>query len=135
MSGVVQHLAETSRYAKRIHFLGYREDTPKLLNLFEIFCLPSIYEGMPLSILEAMAAGVPVVGADVMGINEVLIDGKNGLLFRSNSDQDLAAKLSRLLNDCALRQRLSTRGRIFVHQHYALKKKIMDYQKLFLRLI
>jgi len=84
MDGEIHQFAKTCEASDKIHFLGEREDVNDLLNMIDVFCLTSIHEGMPLTVLEAMASGVPVIGSDVMGINEVIQDEKNGLLFPLN---------------------------------------------------
>ena len=65
----------------RIVLAGYRDDIPLLLSSLDVFCLPSLSEGLPVSILEAMAAMVPVIGSNVAGIREVVDSGKTGLLW------------------------------------------------------
>lgn len=131
MDGEIQKYAAQSNGSDKILFLGSRNDIPELLNIFDIFCLPSVYEGLPLTILEAMAAGVPVIGADVLGINEVVINNVNGLLFPSNDDKELTETLLLLLKDSSLRDRLSTAGKSFVTQQYSLNEIIKKYDMLF----
>ncbi len=74
----------------RVVLAGYQENIPEMLSAFDAFCLPSFSEGLPVSLLEAMAAGVPVIGSEVKGIVEVVKDGKTGVLFSSNSDSELS---------------------------------------------
>lgn len=131
MDGQVQQFALESRVSERIHFLGRRDDIPELLELFDVFCLPSIHEGMPLTVLEAMSAGVPVVGADVLGINEVITNNANGFLFPSNDSNKLSEVIVQLLTDHNLKKRLSEAASQYVADHYDLDKKVMEYERLF----
>jgi glycosyltransferase involved in cell wall biosynthesis len=131
MDGELQRFAAKSQASDKILFLGSRHDVPDLLAMFDIFCLPSIHEGLPLTVLEAMAAGVPVVGADVMGINEVIAHDVNGLLFPCNDEARLADALLRLLRDEDLRSRLARAGESFVAKHFSLDDEVNSYDRLF----
>jgi glycosyltransferase involved in cell wall biosynthesis len=84
-----------------------------------VFCLPSHAEGLPMSLLEAMAAGKAVVASSVGGIPEIVRDGDNGLLVPAGDDAALAAALARVLGDGALRERLARRARATIEQHYS----------------
>jgi glycosyltransferase involved in cell wall biosynthesis len=84
-----------------------------------VFCLPSHAEGLPMSLLEAMAAGKAAVATDVGGIPEVVRDGENGLLVPANDDARLAAALARLLGDAAARARMGQCARATIEQHYS----------------
>jgi len=96
---------------KRIEFLGTREDVPQVLASSDVFTLSSRSEGLPVSILEAMAAGLPVVATDVGGVAEAVVDGETGLLVPAGNPQALTDALERLLRDEALRHRLGAAGR------------------------
>jgi glycosyltransferase involved in cell wall biosynthesis len=131
MEGEIQRFAEETGLKEKIHLLGERDDVPELLGIFDIFCLPSLYEGMPLTLLEAMASGVPVIGADVLGINEVIKNNVNGLLFPNNDEKKLADLIKILLKDSDLRKRISQEGRSCVERYYSLDDKIKEYNQLF----
>jgi len=79
--------------SEEIQFLGNREDIPDLLAQSDIFILPSRYEGMPIALLEAMAAKVPVIASNISGSTDLVEHGKNGLLFESENYHDLAEKI------------------------------------------
>jgi glycosyltransferase involved in cell wall biosynthesis len=85
-----------------------------------VFCLPSHAEGLPMSMLEAMAAGTPVVVSNVGGIPETIQDHDNGLLVPPRDAPALAAALARVLADDTLRERLARRGRATIEQRYSL---------------
>lgn len=90
----------------RFTFLGLREDVLRLLMAADIFVLPSRQEGLPIVLMEATSAGLPIVATAVGGVPQVLTDGVDGLLVRPNSPSDLAAAMARLIGDPALRERL-----------------------------
>jgi glycosyltransferase involved in cell wall biosynthesis len=95
----------------RVRFLGRREDVPQLLAAADLFALPSLYEGSSLAVLEAMAAGTPVVSSAIGGTDELIEDGRSGLLVPPGDAEALAAALRRALDDRELREALATRAR------------------------
>ena len=97
--------------AERVRFLGRREDVPQLLGACDVFCLPSLYEGSSLAVLEAMAAGIPIVSSAIGGTEELIEDGRSGLLVPPGDAPALAAALRRLLDDPRLREELAERAR------------------------
>lgn len=97
--------------AGRIALAGFRDDVPRLLRRFDVFCLTSTSEGTPNAIIEAMAAGRPVVATAVGGVPELVQDGVTGLLVRSGESSAMAEAISRLLDDPPLASRLGEAGR------------------------
>ena len=97
--------------AERVRFLGRREDVPELLAACDVFALPSLYEGSSLAVLEAMAAGIPIVSSAIGGTEELIEDGRSGLLVAPGDAPALAAALGRVLGDPQLRQDLAARAR------------------------
>lgn len=85
--------------ADRVHFLGQRVDVPELLTAADLFVLPSLFEGLPLSVLEAMHLGTPVVATRAPGTEEALIDGMEGLLVPPGDALALAQAIARALDD------------------------------------
>lgn len=106
--------------AGAIELLGERADVPALLARADVFVLASRSEGAPISILEAMAAGLPVVASAVGGVAELVVDGETGLLVPAGEPRALAAALGRLIDDPALRRRLGEAGRRRVAEHFDL---------------
>lgn len=92
-------LAETMGLRGAVLFLGFRRDTPELLSLMDVFVLPSHWEGLPRSILEAMAVGKPVVATDIRGCREEVVDGITGRLFPVGDARALADALAGILMD------------------------------------
>ncbi len=109
-------LARELRVADRVRFLGQRDDVPALLPAFAAVALPSRGEGLPRALVEAMAAGVPVVGADVGGIPELLRGGA-GLLHAPGDAEALAAALLRVLREPGLAESLRAAGRARAAEH------------------
>jgi glycosyltransferase involved in cell wall biosynthesis len=96
---------------RRILFVGYHQNVVNYLRAMDLFVLPSLFEGMPLSILEAMGAALPVVATAVDGTPEVVADGETGLLVPPTDPDALARALIRLLDDRALAARMGQQGR------------------------
>jgi glycosyltransferase involved in cell wall biosynthesis len=98
------------RLVDRVVFLGHREDVPALLASCDIFVLPSLFEGLPVSVLEAMAAARPVVATRIPGTDEAVVHGETGMLVPPNDPAALAAALRTLLDDQELRTRMGAAG-------------------------
>jgi glycosyltransferase involved in cell wall biosynthesis len=94
----------------RLRRLGYREDIPALLAAADIFALPSHFEGLPMSIIEAMLTGLPVVATAIRGPREQVVDGVTGSLVPPGDAAALAAALARLAGDATLRARFGAAG-------------------------
>jgi glycosyltransferase involved in cell wall biosynthesis len=92
-------------------FVGHRTDVRELLGVLDVFCISSLYEGTPLALFEAMAAGKPIVSTAVDGCREVLTEGETGLLVPAADAAALAAGLERVLSDPALRAALAAGAR------------------------
>jgi glycosyltransferase involved in cell wall biosynthesis len=103
-----------------VHLAGERNDVPELLAASDVFVLSSRSEGLPLSILEAMAAGLPVVATNVGGVPELVVEGETGFLVPPGDPQALAGALERLLGDSTLRRRLGAAGRLRAERSFDL---------------
>jgi glycosyltransferase involved in cell wall biosynthesis len=95
----------------RLQRLGYRHDVARLLAAADVFCLPSHFEGLPMSVIEAMLTGLAVVATDIRGPREQVVAGETGLLVPPATIAPLAEALSRLASDPQLRARLGEAGR------------------------
>lgn len=96
---------------RRVRFLGYRGDVPALMRAADIFTLPSHREGMPRSVIEAMMTVLPVVGTNIRGTREEIVEGETGTLVPVNDAKALGAALARLAADPALRAAWGAKGR------------------------
>jgi glycosyltransferase involved in cell wall biosynthesis len=106
---------------REVVLAGDSGDVAELLARSDVFVLSSTSEGLPISILEAMAAGLPVVASSVGGVPEAVADGETGLLVPPRDPVRLAAALERLLDDPTLRRRLGANGRERVREHFGLE--------------
>jgi len=95
----------------RLRRLGYRHDTERVLAASDVFCLPSHFEGLPMSVIEAMLTGLPVVATDIRGPREQVVEGETGLLVPPGAVDPLAGALARLAGDAGLRARMGAAGR------------------------
>jgi glycosyltransferase involved in cell wall biosynthesis len=109
-AGLVEH-ATAAGIADRVSFLGHRTDVRDLLDAADVFVLPSLYEGTPLAVLEAMAAGKAIVATAIAGTDELVADGESALLVPPRDAGALAGAIRRLLDDPALRARLGETAR------------------------
>ena len=116
-------------------FLGYREDIPELLAAADLVVLPSLYEGLPLAAIEALAAGRPIVATAVDGTPEVVIDGKTGLLVPPADSAALADAIERLLADSALAANLASAGNVHVRENFGLGKQVEETFALYRQLL
>lgn len=110
MSGALKGLAESLGVADRVRFAGWREDLAALYGALDIVALTSLNEGTPLALIEAMAAGKPVIATSVGGVPDIIEDGANGILVKNNDISAFAERLIALIEDKGLRQRLGSEG-------------------------
>jgi sugar transferase (PEP-CTERM/EpsH1 system associated) len=114
-----------------VHFLGFRSDVRALLPQADAFVLPSLYEGLPLSVLEAMAAGVPVVVTRVGGNPGIVDDGRNGLLVPAGDAPALAEAMGRIVDDAKLARTLGEEGRRRVAERHDIERVAERTYRLF----
>jgi glycosyltransferase involved in cell wall biosynthesis len=119
----------------RVTFLGHREDIPTVLAALDVFAFPSLWEGMPMALLEAMLLERPVVAAHGVGVDEVVTDGITGLLVAPRDPEDLARALLRLLRDPREGARLGEAARRRVLDRYALGRIATEFDRLYRRVL
>jgi glycosyltransferase involved in cell wall biosynthesis len=117
----------------RFHLAGWRLDTAQLLRAADIFALPSDWEGLPMSILEAMSASRPVVATDVGDVHRAVVNEQTGLLVPPRDVRQLADALARLLADPALRERLGAAGHALWREKFSVEKMVARYEELYAR--
>ena len=120
---------------ERVHFLGARRDLGNLLAATDVFVMPSLWEGLPLSLVLAMGAGLPVVATRVAGIPEVVRDGQTGLLVDPGRIAALGEALAMLAGDASLRQRLGAAARAFVRPRFGVETYVDSVTNLYDRLL
>ena len=137
---LLNHLKEKATdlgIAGHVTFLGHRDDTYDLIGAMDVFVLPSLHEGIPMVILEAMALARPIVASRVGGIPEVITDFVHGLLIPAADPRDLAAGCGKFLDDRNLAERCGLAGRRRVEQNFSAEamgaKVAALYRELVLR--
>jgi glycosyltransferase involved in cell wall biosynthesis len=110
--------------------IGHTDRVPELLPALDVFLLTSRWEGLPLVLVEAQAAGVPVVASAVNGVVDVVRDGETGLLFPSGDEGAAAAAVERLLNDPGLREKLTSRATAEI-ERFDIKRMVQGYEEVY----
>ena len=118
-----------------VTFLGYREDARDILDIFDIFVLSSLWEGLPLVVLEAMAASKPVIATRVPGTAEAIIDGQTGILVPLRDSERLAESIKRLLENPKDSQRMGAAGRRRVNREFSVERMIDETERLYMDLM
>jgi glycosyltransferase involved in cell wall biosynthesis len=131
----LEQLAARLEIAREVSFAGYQEQPERYLAAMDVFALPSRSEGLPLVILEAWAAGLPVVASRVGGIPELIENGQSGILFPSGDEEALARALEKIWADRDLGRRLGEAGRIQAREHYDVRVMAQTYQDHYLDLL
>jgi glycosyltransferase involved in cell wall biosynthesis len=104
----------------RVHLDGWRSDARERMSGFDIFLLPSLYEGFPFAVLEAMAAGLPCIVSDVDGTREAVEQGVTGYLCSVNRQEEWLARIGELAAEKRLRKRMGESGRIRAEKSFSL---------------
>jgi glycosyltransferase involved in cell wall biosynthesis len=116
-------------------FLGYQENVARFYAAFDALILPSANEGTPVSAIEALAGGRPVVATDVGGVPDVVRDGVDGFLVEPGDVEAMADRLARLAADADLRRRMGEAGAESVRERYAVERLLDDVDALYRRLL
>lgn len=117
----------------KVFVLGFRADVRRLLPDLDIFVLSSKFEGCPITVIEAMLAGLPVVATDVGGLGELVIEGRNGFLVPPGSIDGLAESVVRLVRDPALRSAMGELGREIARSRFEVTRMVHAYEELYKR--
>jgi len=131
----LQSITRSLRLENNVLFLGWREDISELLTIFDIFVLSSKTEGISISILEAMASGLPVVATNVGGNPEVIEDGKTGFLVPQADSQSLAKAIIKLLKDGHLRKTMGKNARKKAEEKFSLQVSVDKHIEVYDRLL
>ena len=116
--------------SERVAFLGWRDDIPEIMQVLDIFVLPSLNEGMGRVLVEAMAAGKPIVASDVGGIPDLVKDGQNGFLVKPGDANDLSFAIEKLLDDKKMREEMGKKGRAMA-KDYSVEKMVDKIDALY----
>ncbi len=131
----LEQLADELNSATDVIITGIRHDVPRLLRALDVFALSSLSEGLPISVLEAMAAGLPVVATRVGMLPELLREGENGFLVAPRDFETLAERLAQLAANRELARRLGAAGKQTVARDYSLAAMLRRYEELYLSLL
>lgn len=119
-----------SNLGDRIKFLGYRKDIPEILNAVDIFALTSLREGLPRAIMEAIAAGKPIVATNVRGNRDLVVDGVNGYLVPVNDVEATAKAIAKLASNKILRTKMGEEGKKIIRD-YAIEKVLKEMDEVY----
>jgi glycosyltransferase involved in cell wall biosynthesis len=133
--GRLEQLAHELGIARSCFFVGYQPDVAGYYGLFDAFLLPSVNEGTPVSAIEALAAGTPVVATRVGGVSDVVRDGFDGYLVSPGDVEGAAARLARLAADSRLRRSLGEAGRARMLERYSVERLVDDVDRLYRSLL
>jgi glycosyltransferase involved in cell wall biosynthesis len=115
----------------RVIFTGQRSDVPRLMAALDVLAMPSLWEGLPMTLLEAMALGKAVVATRVGGIPDVIVDGETGLLVTPGDTVALASALRRLLTETQLKESIGQRAWTLLRQRYDVTRTARAYEALY----
>jgi glycosyltransferase involved in cell wall biosynthesis len=127
----LEKLTDELQLRGAVLFVGMQTDVARMLAAADLFLLSSVSEGIPLTLLEAMAAGLPSVATRVGGIPEVVVDGQTGLLAEAANPEDLAAKLQAVLADGAQRRRMGAAAAARAREHFDAGQMHAAYNQVF----
>ncbi len=133
--GDVRSYLEEHNLQDKVILTGHRNDVQDLLSIADVFCLTSYREGLPVSLLEAMSAELPVIGTNVPGIRDVIAHGESGILVELDDRKALKNAMAELLKNEELRYNYGQAAKKVVEKHYSIKQCVGRYQDLFLSLI
>lgn len=119
----------------RVRFLGHRDDVPALLAAADLFVFPSLYEGLPGALLEALGCATPVVASDIGPVREVVADGESARLVPPADPLALATAVASLLADPETAAALAKRGRRVFHERFTLERSVDGMARLYRRLV
>ncbi len=114
-----------------VRLLGFRSDVPAILSAADVFAMPSRREGLPLAAAEAMAASLPVVGTDVVGLAEIIRHGQTGLVVPSEDPRALADAIERLADDPGLRGQMGLAALTRVREFFTIEKMLTAHERLY----
>jgi len=132
---VLEARAKELDIAERVVFTGFRADVARFLALFDVFCMPSVREGLCTSVLEALALRRPVVATSVGGLPEIVADGRTGLLVPPGDPEALGGAIVRLLTDKDLASSLAERSRRLVEEKFTAQAMVEGTIRVYLEVM
>lgn len=127
----LQALADKTGCSNRIHFLGLRNDVPDLMAVADLFVLPSLSEAMPMALLEAMGAGVPIVATAVPGIEQLITPYETGLIVPPGDSMGLTDAINLMLTHPERARKMGRSAQQYVTDNYSAEKQASEYLALY----
>jgi glycosyltransferase involved in cell wall biosynthesis len=131
----LEAVAEDLKIKDKVFFAGWKTDVFEMLDVIDVLCLTSSWEGMPLVVLEAMAMGKPVIATKVRGIEEVVEDGKTGILIPLEDPHALSEACMKLIRDKALISVMGGEARTRFEQLFTIERMIHEYESVYTNMI
>ncbi len=131
----LEDLAHYLGIRDKIIFTGFRQDAFQLMTTFDVFALPSLWEGFAVVILEAMSLGKPVVATHVGGIPEVVEDGVNGFLVAPRDSKQMASRILDLVNNEVLRHRMGEEGKKKIRERFGVEYMVKEVEQVYLSVL
>jgi glycosyltransferase involved in cell wall biosynthesis len=131
---LLRGLARALHVGERVRFLGYRNDVPALLAGADLLLMTSWFEGMPLALLEAMMAGVPIVSTPWIGARDMLADGRFGFLTPDYEPSQVAAEIERARDHPFARREIAQRARRHAYEQYGIARMVDAHRQLYMQL-
>ncbi|MDA8413576.1 MAG: glycosyltransferase [Desulfobacteraceae bacterium] len=127
----LEALAQEMSIADKVIFTGFSSDRLAYLKGLDIFALPSRLEGIPRCLMEAMAAGVPVIASDIPGCNDLIKPGETGFLFPPGNHVLLADAIVEMYQNTPLREAMARKARDLINEQFSAKRMVQEYQWLY----
>jgi glycosyltransferase involved in cell wall biosynthesis len=127
----LEELAGKLNISNQVFFLGERSDIPVILSEINIYAHPSIFEGMPNAVMEAMVAGKPVVATEVDGIGELIQHGQTGVLVNVQSAEALEDGLSELIGNQGFRNQIAKAAALRMKKEFSVEKMVNSFDQLY----
>ncbi|HEU0020576.1 MAG TPA: glycosyltransferase [Dehalococcoidia bacterium] len=128
---VIRAQVKSLNLEDNVIFAGFRTDAPRIIGAADVFVLPSMFEGLPIAMLEAMALGRPVIASRVGGVPEAIEDGVDGLLIDPMRPDQLAEKVLTVIHCHRLREKLSNNAVLKVREHFGVKRMVTSTEALY----
>lgn len=127
----LERLSRQLKVSDNVFFLGWRQDVKALLKMLDVFVLTSLWEGLSVSILEAMASGKPVVATNIKGNNELVVDGETGYLVPPKRPEQVGERVLNLLMNRTLAQKMGLKGYQRVKENFSIQNTVGKINQLY----
>ena len=127
----LKDLAKHLGIANSVFFMASVADTPQVLSAMDVFVMPSLKEGLGLSLMEAMSCGIPVIGSSIGGIKTLIRNGENGLLVEPKDSNALSGAILELLQDDLKAKALGEEARIFIHKNFSQGTMLLKTEEVY----